>query len=240
MTLGLNGMGWGNTHISVSKTKVYYYFDKELISLHSGEKNLTLLNLERLSKCRGCSWSTLEKPQCFHNIHLLEFPGAEDPQAAEKVRTLDPVGTELPGLASEPGATPPAWRLQLENTGNDTVDKAPRLLLQSFSMEAGVLLRRPKSPSSWPWALSQATMQGFWEHSHTRVFKTASTSRGKTTTVRSLLAQQKISNAKFCWNRKKLKLTSKSASPIKCVETEPCSPEWTFSPQKKLLCPGRK
>ena len=69
-----------------------------------------------------------------------------------------------------------AWRnssglkTALENTGNDTVDKAPRLLLQSFSMEAGLLLRRPKSPSSRPWALSQATIQGFWEHSHTSVF----------------------------------------------------------------------
>ena len=65
-----------------------------------------------------------------------------------------------------------AWRNSsglktvLENTGNDTVDKAPRLLLQSFSMEAGLLLRRPESPSSWPWALSQATIQGFWEQSH--------------------------------------------------------------------------
>ena len=147
-----------------------------------------------------------------------------------------------------------AWRnssglkTALENTGNDTVDKAPRLLLQSFSMEAGLLLRRPKSPSSRPWALSQATIQGFWEHSHTSVFffnstphtsvfKTASTSWGKTTTLRSLLAQQKISNTKFCWNRKKLKLTSKSASLIKCVETEPFSPERAFSPGGSKLTP---
>ena len=187
-TLGLNGMGWGNTHISVSKTKVHHYFDNKLISLHLGEKNLTVLNLERLSKYCGYSWSTLEKPQCFHDINLLEFPGAGDPQAAEKVRTLDPVGTELPGLASVPGATPLAWRLKLENTGNDNVDKAPRLLPLSFSMEAGLLLRRPESPSSRRWILSQATIQGFWEHSHTRVFKTASISQGKNTTLRSFLA----------------------------------------------------
>ena len=52
------------------------------------------------------------------------------------------------------------------------------------------------------------------------------------------LLNKKISNTKFCWYSKKLKLTSKSASPIKCVKTEPFSLEGAFSPQKKLLCPG--
>lgn len=62
-------------------------------------KGLTLANLE----IKQCVLKV-----CFNDSNLLEFPGAGDLQAAEKVRTRDPADTALLGLAWEPGVTPPA------------------------------------------------------------------------------------------------------------------------------------